>query len=383
MRERRDGRQASTEVDQGALELEALLEQYMQGGESLLRRSPRRGEVVSGTIVSIGHGVVLIDIGRKSEGVVPGHDLETLDPEFREELQVGEQVFAFVVQSENEDGQTVLSLGKARAEQGWRILQKYFDSGEIVEAEVVDHNRGGVIVRVQGVRGFVPLSQLSHLRSDAVAGEEANLAPMLGQKLRLKTIEVNRRRNRLVLSERMAAQEWRVQQKERLLDELREGEIRRGVVTSIQKFGAFVDIGGADGLAHLSELAWSKVDDPHEVVQIGQEVEVMVLSVDRENKRIGLSLRRAQKPTADDTLDRFSVGQHVQGTITKLMPYGAFARVESGIEGLIHLSELADRHVNHPREVVHEGDAVTLKVLRIEPERHRLALSLRQVEDLG
>ncbi len=368
----------------GGGDFEALLQDYL--GDETGSADIRRGDVVEGTIVSVDREGVLLDIGQKSEGIVPAQDLANLEPAFVQELKPGEQVFVYVTNPENADGQAVLSLSRARAEQGWRILQKLMDEGATIEADVVEYNKGGLIVITEGVRGFVPASQVYSIRSvDAPQSDEEGgnpaMAAMVGQRLKLKVLEVNRRRNRLVLSERLAMQEVRSAQREKLLEELREGQIRRGRVTSIRPFGAFVDLGGADGLVHLSELSWNRVEDPHEVVRLGQEVEVVVLSVDQDTKRIALSLRRAQPEPWDDIAGRYYIGQIVTGTVTKLVNFGAFARLDGPIEGLIHVSELTDRHILHPKEVVREGDVLALKIVRIEPDRHRLALSLKQAQD--
>lgn len=368
----------------GGGEFEALLQDYL--GDESNSSEVRRGDVVEGTVVSVDREGVLLDIGQKSEGIVPSNDLQHLEPAFVQELKPGEQVFVYVINPENADGQAVLSLSRARAEQGWRILQKLMDDTATIEADVVEYNKGGLIVITEGVRGFVPASQVYSIRAvDAPQTDEEGgnpaMAAMVGQRLKLKVLEVNRRRNRLVLSERAAMQEVRSAQREKLLEELREGQLRKGRVTSIRPFGAFVDLGGADGLVHLSELSWNRVEDPNEIVRLGQEVEVFVLSVDQDTKRIALSLRRAQPEPWDDIASRYFIGQIVTGTVTKLVNFGAFARLDGPIEGLIHVSELTDRHILHPKEVVREGDVLALKIVRIEPDRHRLALSLKQAQD--
>jgi small subunit ribosomal protein S1 len=270
-------------------------------------------------------------------------------------------------------------LTRARAERGWRNLQQKFEAGETVEGEVVEHNKGGLVANVEGVRGFVPLSQIAELRrggpEDSV---EARLEAMKGRTLLLKVIEMNRRRNRLILSERAALQERRAREKDRLLSELQPGDTRSGVVSSICDFGAFVDLGGADGLVHLSELSWGQVAHPSQVVKVGEKVDVYVVGVDRDNKKIALSLKRLQGEPWTRVQDKYQVGQVVNGKITKLAAFGAFAEIEAGVEGLIHISELSDDRITHPKQVVREGDELPLKIIRIEPSRHRLGLSLRQ-----
>jgi small subunit ribosomal protein S1 len=343
-------------------------------------RTLQRGDVVEGVVVSADRDGVLVDIGMKSEGIVPTGEAQGLLD--RDEIRVGEEVLVYVIQPEDQEGHVVLSLNRARSERGWRTMQRLFDEGQIFESGVIDHNKGGLIVDADGVRGFIPLSQVAGVRLEGSTEDEIGekLAAMVGQSIPVKVLEINRRRNRLILSERQAVQERRGLRKEQLIAELKDGEVRHGRVSSLCDFGAFVDLGGADGLVHLSELAWRQVSHPREVLQVGQEVDVYVLNVDREKKKIALSLRRLQPEPWSTVSERYVPGDIVHGTITKLATFGAFARVEDGIEGLIHISELGEGHIVHPRNVVKEGDQVTLRVLRVEPERRRLALSLRQVE---
>jgi len=346
-------------------------------------RTPQRGDVLEGVVVSIDRDGILVDIGTKSEGIIPAHEAQQLVD--RGEVQDGSEVLVYVVHPEDQDGHVVLSLNRARSERGWRTMQRQLDEGQIFEAEVIDHNKGGLIVDADGVRGFVPLSQVAGVRLDGSSEDEIRnkLAVMVGQKIYVKVLELNRRRNRLILSERQAVQERRGLRKEQLINELHEGETRHGRVSSLCDFGAFIDLGGADGLVHLSELAWRQVSHPSEVLKVGEEVDVYVLGVDREKKKIALSLRRLQPEPWATVSERYKPGDLVQGTITKLATFGAFARVEDGIEGLIHISELGEGHVAHPRNVVKEGDVVTLRVLRVDPTRRRLGLSLKQAEQAG
>jgi small subunit ribosomal protein S1 len=344
-------------------------------------RALRRGEMVEGVVVSIDRDGVLVDVGSKSEGVIPIAEVQRLVDD--QQLKVGDTVYVVVVQSEGRSEHAVLSLNRARSERGWTTVQTGYDEGAILSARVVEVNRGGLVAELEGLRGFIPLSQIARVRATAApAGQDADslLTELVGQSLSVKVIEVNRSRNRLILSERQATQELRGQRRERLLAELKEGDTRRGRVTGISDFGAFVDLGGADGLVHLSELAWHPVANPAEVVSVGQEVEVLVLGVDRERQKISLSLRRTQPEPWATAAERYLVGSLVTGKIARLTTFGAFLRLDDGIEGLIHVSELSDRHVVHPRNVVSEGDIVTARVLRVEADRRRLGLSLRQVE---
>ncbi len=358
--------------------------------EALLRESAnpitiKRGDVVEGVIVRIDQDEILVDIGLKSEGVLSTKELPTNGYGSFNELHLNDQVLVYVIQPETPDGHAVLSLKRANAERQWRIADEQYRAGELLKARVIDYNKGGLIVDVAGIRGFVPISQILNLKREEVAsgGESqetaAKLASMKDKELTLKIIEINRTRNRLILSERLAVQEWRQRRREELLDELKPGEVRRGVVSNLANFGAFVDLGGADGLVHISQLAWSRVNHPSEVLHVGQEVEVQVLSVDKEKKKIALSIKRAEVDPWTTVEQRYTPGQVVTGTITKIAPFGAFARIEDGIEGLIHLSELTPGM--DPKQNLHEGLQLQLRILRIDAERRRLGLSLRQAEE--
>ena len=358
--------------------------------EALLRESAnpitiKRGDVVEGVIVRIDQDEILVDIGLKSEGVLSTKELPTNGYGSFNELHLNDQVLVYVIQPETPDGHAVLSLKRANAERQWRIADEQYKAGELLKARVIDYNKGGLIVDVAGIRGFVPISQILNLKREEVAsgGESqetaAKLASMKDKELTLKIIEINRTRNRLILSERLAVQEWRQRRREELLDELKPGEVRRGVVSNLANFGAFVDLGGADGLVHISQLAWSRVNHPSEVLHVGQEVEVQVLSVDKEKKKIALSIKRAEVDPWTTVEQRYTPGQVVTGTITKIAPFGAFARIEDGIEGLIHLSELTPGM--DPKQNLHEGLQLQLRILRIDADRRRLGLSLRQAEE--
>ncbi len=348
-------------------------------------RSLKRGDILEGVVVRIDKDEVLVDIGSKTEGVIPFNEMRDAHGNPVETVHVGDSILAYVLQPENQDGHVVLSLNRAQAERGWRIAQKRFEDAQVIEAEVVEYNKGGLIANVDGVRGFVPLSQIVDLRPAASADEpiEERLKAMKGRKMFLKVIEINRRRNRLILSERVAVQERRAVQKERLLAELKEGEVRRGRVSSLCDFGAFIDLGGADGLVHLSELSWGQVGHPSQVLKVGQEVETMVVGVDRENKKIALSLKRLQPEPWTGVAERYQVGDIVRARITKLASFGAFAQIELGVEGLIHISEMSDERIQHPKGVVKEGDEVDVRIIRIDAARHRLGLSLRQAREEG
>ena len=344
-------------------------------------RQIRRGEVVEGVVMRVDPEGILVNLGGKSEGLVALREMQTLSPEARESLQVGDPLMTYVLRPETEDGSALLSVDRARREKGWVLLRQAQEQDEYVEGSVMGRNRGGLVVEVEGVEGFVPLS---HLAPPSPAGARPFGDHEVGARLTLKVLEVEPSRRRAVLSERQAWQEWRTTQRARLLEELREGDVRKGHVTSHRNFGTFVDLGGAEGLIHISELSWRPIASPDEVLQVGEETEVYVLRVDREAQRISLSLRQLQPGPWQDLVTKHQEGDLVRGTVTRLTPFGAFARIEGDVEGLVHISELSHRHIQHPKEIVQEGEELTLKILRIEPERRRLGLSLKQaVEEVG
>jgi small subunit ribosomal protein S1 len=364
-------------------------EQNMQASmESLLEEEglgldfPKQGEIRQGVIASIGDNEILVSIGTKSEGVIPSRELDQVDPETRESFIVGQEIPVYVVNPEDPNGIVLLSYVRALEEQDWLNAEALLTSGDSFDSKVIGFNKGGIIVPLGQLRGFVPASQVSVLRRmDASGGTpEQRWGSMVGEEITCTVIEVDRERRRLILSERAALQETRETLKERLLDELNEGDIRTGRVTSLADFGAFVNIEGADGLVHLSEISWERIDHPKEVLKVGQEVNVKVIGVDRERKRIGLSIRQLQEDPWMDNLKGIKEGQLIEGTITHLTKFGAFARLSEDLEGLIHISELSEQRVAHPKEVVHEGDVLTLRVIKIEPERRRIGLSLRKVD---
>jgi len=340
------------------------------------------GDIIDGEIVSVTPTEVLVDVNAKSEGVVPSKELERLGREGLESLQVGDTIPVYVVRPEDRDGNLIVSIRRAEEESDWRRAQARYESGENFETQIAGFNKGGLIVRLGKLRGFVPASQLSssHRGSDKQQPEE-RWARLVGMPIFAKIIEINRRRKRLILSERAAIRQRQEAKKEELLQELRVGEVRHGVVSSLADFGAFVDLGGADGLVHLSELSWNRSAKPREVLRVGQEVDVYVLNVDQERKRIALSLKRLEPEPWTTVQSRYYVGQLVEGIITRLANFGAFALLNDEIEGLIHVSELSSGRVNHPRDVVREGEKHVMRIIRIDPKRRRMGLSLRRVAD--
>lgn len=355
----------------------SLMEQYLRDPAHDYRNL-KYGDSVDGTIVRNDREEILVDIGSKSEGVVPNREMTSLTGEERAALKVGDVLLVTVVQTEDAEGRIVLSIDKAKQEKSWRNLQTSHDAGEVIHAPVVNYNKGGLLVNLDGVRGFVPSSQVSSVSRGPEVQKQSDMAKLVGQTLPLKVIEINRPRNRLILSERQAVQEVRDARKDQLLERLEPGAVRQGRVTSLCDFGAFVDIGGADGLVHLSELSWSRVKHPEELLKVGDVVNVYVLSVDEDKKRIALSIKRTQPEPWSTVTDRYQIGQEVSGVITQLTAFGAFARLEDGIEGLVHISEMSDDRIQHPRDVLAEGDTIHARIIRIDPARKRIGLSLRK-----
>jgi small subunit ribosomal protein S1 len=376
-----------TQLEQGAMpennqtpdnhNMESLLQQ-----EGLGIDFPSQGEIRTGFIASISPGQILVSVGTKSEGVITGKELEAILPAELEAFKIGQEIPVFVVNPEDQNGNLVLSYVRAREEVSWLDAEKLQASSEVYHGAIVGYNKGGLIVPVGSLRGFVPASQISLSRRVALSGDtpEQRWAKMVGQEIDVRVIEVDRERRRLILSERAASTETRETLKERVIEELKEGELRSGRVTSLADFGAFVNISGADGLVHLSEISWERIQHPSEVLKVGQEVKVKIISIDREKKRIGLSIRQLLDDPWAQQVAHLTVGQLVEGKITRLTKFGAFARLDGDVEGLIHISEISEKRIEHPKEVLHEGDVVTLRVLKIDAANHRIGLSLRRVD---
>lgn len=344
---------------------------------------PTRGEIRDGTVVDVTDLGIRVDVGGKADGVLESSEWQQMSAEDIDRLEIGEDIQVYVVNPLDREGNTIVSLARAEEERDWGRMETLCESGELVTGTIVGMNKGGLLVQVGRLRGFLPGSLIDSHGRDIGQGStpEERWGALRGDEIQARVLEVQRERNRLVLSERDAMREFRRQAREQLLLELREGEIRTGRVVSLARFGAFVDIGGADGLVHLSELAWEHVTHPREVVAVGDEVEVYVLNVDRERGRIGLSLKRLEPDPWWSLEETCREGMLVEAVITRLTRFGAFARVDSlgGIEGLVHVSELHYEHVEHPSEVVSVDQCVTLRVLRVEGTLRRLGLSLRRV----
>ena len=331
------------------------------------------GDVVTGKVVRIDKDEVLVDIGYKSEGVIPNNELsirKSVDP--HEEVELGEEVDALVLTKEDQDGRLILSKKRARFERAWRKIEAAAESGEPVNGAVIEVVKGGLIVDL-GVRGFLPASLVDIRRVP-------NLDEYLGQTIQTKVIELNRSRNNVVLSRRAVLEEERKEQRQAILERLQPGLIIEGQISNIVDFGAFVDLDGIDGLIHISELSWSHVNHPSEILTIGQTVEVKVLDIDRDRQRISLGLKQTQEDPWQRVVDTYHVGDELEGAVTKVVAFGAFVEILEGVEGLVHISELAQQHVENPREIVQPGDEVKVKILEIDSERRRLSLSIKRVE---
>jgi small subunit ribosomal protein S1 len=332
------------------------------------------GDIVEGTVVKVDRDEVLLDIGYKTEGVIPSRELSIkhdVDP--HEVVKTGEHIEALVLQKEDKEGRLILSKKRAQYERAWGTIEKIKDEDGVVTGTVIEVVKGGLILDI-GLRGFLPASLVEMRRV-------RDLQPYVGKEIEAKIIELDRNRNNVVLSRRAWLEQTQSEVRQNFLNTLQKGQIRKGVVSSIVNFGAFVDLGGVDGLVHVSELSWKHIDHPGEVVEVGQEVTVEVLDVDMDRERVSLSLKSTQEDPWQQFARTHQIGQVVPGRVTKLVPFGAFVRVEEGIEGLVHISELADRHVEIPEQVVQVGDEIFVKIIDIDLDRRRISLSLKQANE--
>ena len=332
------------------------------------------GEVVHGTVVRVDKDEVLVDIGYKSEGVIPVSELSirrSVNP--ADEVSLGDEIAALVMTKEDADGRLILSKKRARFELAWKAIEQAHEQGEPVVGRVIEVVKGGLILDL-GVRGFLPASLVDIRRVQ-------DLDEFLGQELRSKVIELNRSRNNVVLSRRAVLEDERKEMRQAILDRLNPGDVVEGTISNIVDFGAFVDLDGMDGLIHISELSWSHVNHPSEVLEIGQKVDVKVLDIDRDRQRISLGLKQTQSDPWQQVLESYQENDIVAGKVTKVVTFGAFVEILPGVEGLVHISELAQHHVENPREIVSQGDTVNVRILEVDAERRRLSLSLKRVED--
>jgi small subunit ribosomal protein S1 len=360
-----------TSEAKAAPERDLTPEELVDAVEASLRDF-KDGDIVDGTVVKIDRDEVLLDIGYKSEGVIPAKELSIrhdIDP--NEVVHVGDRIEALVLQKEDKEGRLILSKKRAQYERAWGRIEEVMQSGGTIKGPVIEVVKGGLIVDI-GLRGFLPASLVDLRRV-------RDLHPYVGQEIEAKIIELDRNRNNVVLSRRAFLEESQSEGRKKFLESLHKGERRKGTVSSIVNFGAFVDLGGVDGLVHVSELSWKHVDHPSEVVQVGQEVEVEILDVDLERERVSLSLKATQEDPWKEFERKYQAGEIIEGQVTKLVPFGAFVRVAPGIEGLVHISELSEQHVDSPESVLSVGDQVRVKVIEVDVARRRISLSMRQV----
>ena len=356
-------------------QLEAEFLELLEGSFSYT--PPERGEIRNAIILQIDpRGDIIVDLKAKQDGIVPSQDIDRLDPEFRAKLAVGESVPVYVMNPRDQDGNLIVSINQGLQQYDWEAAKALLDNEEVVEVVVTGHNRGGVLARWKRLEGFIPTS---HLVTLGAGGNDRRdtLASLSSRLLGVKVIEVDQERRRLIFSEREAQKEWRQQQKARLLSELMEGDVVMGTVTGLRDFGAFVNLGGADGLIHVSELAWHRVDHPRDVLHIGDEIEVYVLSLDRDSNRIALSRKRLLPDPWSDAMNRYHEGQEVEGTVTNVVDFGAFIALDDGLEGLLHLSEMGDGTLKEPHSYIKKGDRLQLRISRLEPDKRRVGFTQR------
>jgi small subunit ribosomal protein S1 len=391
--------------DKKITSMASLLEQ-----EGLGLDLPQAGEIKTGTIASISPGQILVGIGAKSEGIIRGQEFELIPPDVFASLEVGQEIPVFVVIPENHHGNLILSYVRALEAESWEKAQNLMKEKETFTGTIEGYNRGGLLVNFNELHGFIPSSQLSFSRRADMVGDtfnelhgfipssqlsfsrradmvgdtpEKRYGDLIGQEITLQVIEVDQERRRLIFSERAAVHESRDSIRDKVIEKLNIGEVLTGRITSLADFGAFVNISGADGLVHLSEISWDRIRHPGDELKVGQEVQVKIISIDKEKRHIGLSIRQLKEDPWQEQIKDLRVGQLVEAKITRLTKFGAFARLTSEIEGLIHISEISDEHIGHPKEVLHEGDEVTLRIIKIEQDSHRIGLSLRRVESLA
>ncbi|HNR02328.1 MAG TPA: S1 RNA-binding domain-containing protein [Anaerolineaceae bacterium] len=375
-----NGSGANTDNNQNDNNMASLLEK-----EGLGIDFPTQGEIRKGMVASITPGQILVSVGTKSEGIITGKEYELIPSDELANLKTGDEISVYVINPEDQNGNLVLSYMRAREEESWQEVEALLANKQSTHSTIIGYNKGGLIVPIGGLRGFVPASQISLTRRAGVTGDtpEQRWGKMIGEEIDVCVIEVDRERRRLILSERQASTETRESVKERVLEELKEGAVYVGRITSLADFGVFVNVNGADGLVHMSEISWDRIQHPSEILKVGQEVKVKVINIDHEKKRIGLSIRQLQSDPWDQKAGQFQVGQLVESTITRLTKFGAFARLADDIEGLIHISEISERRIEHPKEVLKEGDTCTLRIIKIDPSVHRIGLSLRRVDSMA
>lgn len=368
--------EATSVLEDSELDFAALLE------ASFAEETPERGDIVTGVVVAVDEQGLIVGIeGMKRDGIVLRKDLERMGTDI-DKYHVDDDIDVMIIRVEDEDGNLLLSVSQAQQTEDWKRAEELMETDGVWEGAVADANRGGLIVPFGNLRGFVPASHVLDLPRGLNEDErKMRMSRLVGETISLKVIEVNRKRRRLVFSQRDANRGTREQRKEVLLDQLREGEVRKGVVSGLRDFGAFVDLGGADGLIHISELAWHRVNHPREVLKVGDEVEVYILRLDAEGKRIGLSLKRLQDNPWAMVEDLYHIGQLVEGVVSRVAQFGAFVSLDPGIEALLHTSQIAEPPPEDPTLVVHEGQRLLMRVISVEADKQRLGLSLKEVTE--
>lgn len=352
------------------------LEQLLEAHDYEL---PQPGDIRQGVIVSISPQGIIMDLGLKRDGIVQPADLEKLTPEEKAELQINDEVPVYILSTNDSDG-LIVSIYMARVSQDWEKAEEMLESGEIFEGEVIGYNKGGLIVPFGRLRGFIPASHVTNLTPNLDERQrQQRMAKMRGQQFPLKVIEVNQLRRRLVFSQRDAQREWDEAQKQTLLDNLREGQTVKGRVSSMRDFGVFVNLGGADGLIHVSELSWQRINHPNEVVKVGDEIEAYIVKLDRDNQRISLSRKRILPNPWQSLAEDYKQGQLVEGKITRIVDYGAFVEIAPGVEGLLHVSQLSRGSVEKVSDVVREGETHLLRIVSLDANKQRIGLSLKAV----
>ena len=353
--------------------------------EELLSSNPpkkplRRGEIIDGKIMEINDEGLLLNIGHKSEGIVPTREMRSFTKVDYDTLEEGSEVVALVINPEDDDGATILSVDKARGERGWRVLEKAKEEDKAVDGVIIGSNRGGAVVQAEDVQGFIPLSQLVGPARELFVPKKENAKDgFIGMKITFKIFELNRRRNRAIFSEKAVLQQERAQKKQELIETLQVGNILKGRIVGVSTFGAFVDIGGADGLIHISELSWDPVSSPADIVTVGTEMDVYVVKIDKENLKIALSLKRLTPEPWEIIKDELVVGRKIVARVTKITTFGAFVRTEQGVEGLVHVSEISNQELGSVEDiesVINVGQSLDLTIVNVDAERKRLGLSL-------
>ena len=375
---------ASLQENNQEKEQEVTMESLMDELDGVTIDIPTAGEIRDGIIASLSDNQILVSIGAKSEGIIAGKEFEAIPQEILGTFEVGKAIPVFVITPEDHEGNLILSFVRAVEEQSWLEAEELLKSGESFSSTVAGYNKGGLIVPLSALRGFIPASQLGFSRRFNLSGNtpEERFKEFIGDDIQVCVVEVDRERQRLILSERAASNETRDMIRDKVLEGLNEGDVRKGRVTSVADFGAFVNISGADGLVHLTEMSWDRLEHPSQLLKVGDEVEVKIISIDRERRRIGLSMRALQADPWLKQVADLKIGQLVEGEITRLTNFGAFAKLNlpGDLEGLIHVSELSEKRIDHPKEVIKSGDVVTLRILKIEEADHRIGLSLRRVD---